>query len=58
MSMTLTRKVKGYFRKRKKDQCCQGVKLGDETGLMEAKLSGGLIPGDGEIQQRILGAHS
>jgi len=56
--MTFTRKVKGYFRRRKKDQCCQGVKLGEETGLMEAKLSGGPIPGDGKIQQRILGAHS
>lgn len=54
MSMKLTRKVKGYFRKRKKDQCCQGVNPGEETGLMEARFSGGRVPGDGEIQPRTL----
>lgn len=52
MSMTLTRKVKGYFRKRKKDQCCHGVKPGEETGLMEAKLSSGPTPGEGGVQHR------
>lgn len=53
MSMTLTRKVKGYFRKRKKDQCCLGVKPGEETGLMEAKLSSGPTPGEGGVQHRL-----
>ena len=55
MSMKLTRKVKGYFRKRKKDQCCQGVNPGEETGLMEARFSGGPVPGDRKIQYRTLG---
>lgn len=55
MSMKLTRKVKGHFRKRKKDQCCQSVNPGEETGLMEARFSGGPVPGDRKIQHRTLG---
>lgn len=44
MSKKLTTRVKGYFRYRKKDQCYQGVKLVEETGLTEVKLSSGPIP--------------
>ena len=49
MSKKLTRRVKGYFRHRKKDQCYQGVKLVEETALTEVKISSGPIPGDEKI---------
>lgn len=48
MSKKLTTRVKGYFRYRKKDQYYRDVKLVEETGLTEVKISSRPIP-DGKI---------
>lgn len=52
MSMTHLERL-WVFLKKEKDQCCLGVKPGEETGLMEAKLSSGPTPGEGGVQHRL-----